>query len=44
MIQKRMDVENLHDQINGLIFDIEYSIDAIKSIEKSDEHLNVKIL
>ncbi len=42
MIQKRIELENLHDHMTGLIFDIEYSVDAVKSIEKSDEHVNVK--
>ncbi|CAF2557903.1 unnamed protein product [Rotaria sp. Silwood2] len=40
MIQKRIELENLHDRMNGLIFDIEYSVDAVKSLETSDEHLN----
>ncbi|CAF1043639.1 unnamed protein product [Rotaria magnacalcarata] len=40
MIQKRIELENLHDRMTGLIFDIEYSVDAVKSIEKSDEHVN----
>ncbi|CAF3064830.1 unnamed protein product [Rotaria socialis] len=40
MIQKRIELGNLHDRMTGLIFDIEYSVDAVKSIEKSDEHVN----
>ncbi|CAF0880678.1 unnamed protein product [Rotaria sp. Silwood1] len=40
MIQKRIELENLHDRMNGLIFDVEYSVDAVKSLQTSDEHLN----
>ncbi|CAF0815524.1 unnamed protein product [Rotaria sordida] len=40
MIQKRIELENLHDRMNGLIFDIEYSVDAVKSLVTCDEHLN----
>ncbi|CAF1507641.1 unnamed protein product [Adineta steineri] len=40
MIQKRIELENLHDRMNGLIFDVEYSVDAVKSLGNSDEHFN----
>jgi hypothetical protein len=41
MIQKRIELENLHDRMNGLIFDVEYGVDAVKSLGNSDEHFNV---
>jgi hypothetical protein len=44
MIQKKVELENLHDRMNGLIFDVEYSVDAIKSLKDSDEHFNVKFI
>ncbi|CAF0933671.1 unnamed protein product [Adineta ricciae] len=40
MVQKRMELENLHERMNGLIFDVEYSVDAVKSLGTSDEHFN----
>ncbi|CAF0900006.1 unnamed protein product [Rotaria sp. Silwood1] len=40
MIQKRYELKNLQEQINGLIFDIEYSVDAVKNLAKSNEHMN----
>lgn len=36
-------MENLHERMNGLIFDVEYSVDAVKSLRTSDEHFNVRI-
>ena len=44
LIQKRTDLENLHERMNGLIFDVEYSVDAVKTLGNSDEHFNVKFL
>ncbi len=41
MIQKRNELENLQERLNGLVFDIEYSGDAVKNLGTSDEHLNV---
>jgi hypothetical protein len=41
MVQKRAEHENLQERINGLIFDVEYGIDAIKDLGTSDEHINV---
>ncbi len=41
MIQKRNELENLQERLNGLVFDIEYSGDAVKDLGTSDEHLNV---
>ncbi|CAF0737505.1 unnamed protein product [Rotaria sordida] len=40
MIQKRYELENLQERMNGLIFDIEYSGDAIKDLANSNEHIN----
>jgi hypothetical protein len=37
MVQKRIELENLHERMNGLIFDIEYGVDAVKSLGNSDE-------
>ena len=37
-----MELENLHERMNGLIFDVEYSVDAVKSLGTSDEHFNVR--
>ena len=42
MKQKRDELENLQERINGLVFDIEYSVDAVKALGTSDEHMNVK--
>jgi hypothetical protein len=42
MVQKRIELENLHERMNGLIFDVEYGVDAVKSLRNSDEHFNVK--
>ena len=41
MIHKRIELENLHDRMTGVLFDIEYSSDAIKSLGNSDGHFNV---
>ena len=41
MVQKRVELENLHARMNGLIFDVEYGVDAVKSLRNSDEHFNV---
>ncbi|UJR20877.1 hypothetical protein I4U23_023986 [Adineta vaga] len=40
MVQKRMELDNLHERMNGLIFDVEYSVEAVKSLGTSDEHFN----
>jgi hypothetical protein len=42
MVQKRIELENLHDRMNGLKFDVEYGVEAVKSLRNSDEHFNVK--
>jgi hypothetical protein len=44
MIQKRIELENLHERTNGLIFDVEYSVDAVKALGNSDEHFNVNLI
>lgn len=44
MIQKRTEMENLHDRMNGLIFDVEYSVDAVKTLRNSDEHFHVNLI
>ena len=41
MIQKRVELEQSQERMNGLIFDVQYSIDAIQGLMNSDEHLNV---
>lgn len=41
MVEKRHELESLHERMNGLIFDVEYSVDAVKSLRNSDEHFNV---
>jgi hypothetical protein len=41
MIQKRTELVNLQEQMNGLVFDIEYSVDAVKDLGTSNEHMNV---
>lgn len=41
MIQKRNELDNLQEQMNGLVFDIEYSVDAVKDLGTSNEHANV---
>lgn len=40
LTQKREELEHLHERVNGLIFDVEYSVDAVKSLGRCDEHLN----
>ncbi|CAF4431911.1 unnamed protein product, partial [Adineta steineri] len=40
MIQKRNELENLKEQMNGLVFDIEYSMDAVKDVGTSVEHVD----
>jgi hypothetical protein len=41
MAQKRNELENLQERMNGLVFDIEYSVDAVKALGTGDEHVNV---
>ena len=41
MIQKRYDLDNLNKQLNGLIFDIDYGVDAVKNVGNSNGHINV---
>lgn len=41
LVQKRIELEQLHERLNGLIFDVEYSADALKNLAKSNEHLDV---
>ena len=41
MTQKRMELERLHERMNGLIFDVEYGVDAVRALGNSDEHFNV---
>ncbi|CAF0885397.1 unnamed protein product [Adineta ricciae] len=40
MVQKRHELEILQEQINGLVFDIEYGIDAVKDLGTSVNHVN----
>ncbi len=41
MIQKRYELENLQERMNGLVFDIEYGVDAVKALGTSEEHIVV---
>jgi len=41
MIQKRNELENLQERMNGLVFDIEYGVEAVKDVGTSDEHIKV---
>lgn len=43
MVQKRCELENLQERMNGLVFDIEYGIDAVKAIRNSDGHIDVNV-
>ena len=43
MVQKRYELENLQERMNGLVFDIEYGVDAVKAIRTSDGHVDVNI-
>ena len=43
MVQKRKELENSHERMSGLIFDIEYSSDGIKHLANSAEHLMVSL-
>ncbi|UJR28672.1 hypothetical protein I4U23_009901 [Adineta vaga] len=40
MIQKRIELENLQEQMNGLVFDIEYGMEAVKDLGTSVDHVN----
>lgn len=44
MVQKKYEFQNLQEQMNGLIFDVQYGTDAIKDITKSTDHINVSVL
>lgn len=39
IIEKRSDVEKLRNELNGICFDIDYSLETLKSIENADEPL-----
>jgi hypothetical protein len=41
MTQKRTELHNLQEKMNGLVFDIEYSVDAVKHLGISNEHVDV---
>ncbi|CAF3404637.1 unnamed protein product [Rotaria socialis] len=40
MVQRKYELQNLQEQMSGLVFDIEYSVDAVKDLAKSTEHVN----
>ena len=42
MVQKRYELDALQEQINGLVFDIEYGVEAVKEVGTSEEHIKVK--
>ncbi len=42
MVQKRCELENLQEQMNGLTFDIEYGVEAVKEVGTSEEHIKVE--
>lgn len=39
IIEKRTDVQNLKDSLQGCCYDLEYSVEAVKSIEEAEEPL-----
>lgn len=39
IIEKRADVQNLKDSLQGCCYDLEYSVEAVKSIEEAEEPL-----
>ncbi|CAG9798504.1 unnamed protein product [Chironomus riparius] len=39
IIEKRSDVEKLRNDLQGICFDLEYSVETLKSIEAADEPL-----
>lgn len=41
MVQKRYEHINLQERMNGLVFDIEYGVDAVKALGTSNEHITV---
>jgi hypothetical protein len=41
MVQRKYELQNLQEQMSGLVFDVEYSVDAVKDLAKSTEHVNV---
>ncbi|CAF2494740.1 unnamed protein product [Rotaria sp. Silwood2] len=40
MVQKRHELEKLQEQLNGLIFDIKYNVDAVKNLANSNKNMN----
>jgi hypothetical protein len=44
MVQRSHELEGLQERMNGLVFDIEYSAEAVKDIENSQKHLNVTMI
>lgn len=44
MVQRSHELESLQERMNGLVFDIEYSAEAVKDIENSQKHLNVTMI
>ena len=43
MVQRSHELESLQERMNGLVFDVEYSVEAVKDIENSQKYLNVTI-
>lgn len=41
MVQKRYELRDLQEQMNGLIFDIEYDLGAVKHLATCQEHVTV---
>lgn len=41
MVLKRYELIGLQERLNGLVFDIEYGVDAVKDMGTSSEHVHV---
>ena len=42
MVYKRYELENLQERMNGLVFDIEYSMEAVKDLGTSERTSSCK--
>lgn len=44
MKQKYDELIDLHEKLDGIRFDVEYSTEAMTSLEKSSDSINVKVV
>lgn len=41
MVQRRHELETLQERLNGVVFDVEYSVEGVKALGTSDAHVDV---